>query len=154
MREAAKEHVQTIGLAAQLEHWAALLDWLQKFGGNCQLPAKLQASLQLVCEEWFMNIVHYGFKNRSDSDSPYIQVVARTSVYAPKKVWILFIDNGSAFNPLRYLLPNINLPEHNRPIGGLGIYFIRKKTRSCRYNRAGSYNYFTMELEEEGGNKQ
>ena len=154
MKHAAKEHVQSIGLAAELEQWTVLLHWLQKIGENFQISAKHQAALQLVCEEWFVNIVHHGFKNRSHDDLPYIQITARASAYVPRKVWILFIDNGKPFNPLQYELPNINLPGQHRPIGGLGIYFIRKKARLCRYNRAGSYNYFTMELEEEGREKQ
>jgi len=152
MRKAEKEHVQTIGVAAQLDQWPSLLEWLQQFGAAYGLQPRLQAAMQLVCEEWFINIVRYGFRQDVNLAEPYVQVIIRSSLYTPKKVWILFIDNGMPFNPLYYMLPNIELPEQQRPIGGLGIYMIRQKTSSCRYSRADGYNYFTMVLKSEGGN--
>jgi len=42
-------------------------------------------------------------------------------------------DQAPHFNPTNYPMPDLTLPLRKRPVGGLGIYFIRHFTDDVRY---------------------
>jgi len=42
-------------------------------------------------------------------------------------------DQAPHFNPTNYPMPDLTLPLKKRPLGGLGIYFIRHFTDDVRY---------------------
>ena len=54
-------------------------------------------------------------------------------------------DNGVPFDPLTAPVPSLDVPAEERPIGGLGVHFIRTVTDSVTYAREGERNVLSME---------
>lgn len=52
----------------------------------------------------------------------------------PRAVLITFIDNGVPYNPLEQEEPDITLAAEDRPIGGLGIFVVKKTMDDMSYD--------------------
>ena len=53
-------------------------------------------------------------------------------------------DDGHEFNPFLQPAPDTTLPLHLRPIGGLGIHFVRNLLDTCDYQRREGKNIVTV----------
>jgi anti-sigma regulatory factor (Ser/Thr protein kinase) len=53
-------------------------------------------------------------------------------------------DDARPFNPLTAPNPDLDLPIHERPIGGLGIHIVRTLMDSLEYHREDGRNRLTM----------
>ena len=53
-------------------------------------------------------------------------------------------DWGHTFNPLELPPPDLNLDINERPIGGLGIYLMKKFTDRLEYRREDDSNILTI----------
>ena len=51
----------------------------------------------------------------------------------PLAVIITFIDHGVPFNPLEQANPDIHASAEDRPIGGLGIFLVKKTMNLVEY---------------------
>ncbi|PKL55888.1 MAG: ATP-binding protein, partial [Methanomicrobiales archaeon HGW-Methanomicrobiales-6] len=60
-------------------------------------------------------------------------------------VRVTIIDDGVAFDPLTAPPPPLDVPAEERPIGGLGIHFIRTVMDSVTYARKDGKNVLSME---------
>ena len=59
-------------------------------------------------------------------------------------VSLSFIDSGTAYNPLEHEDPDITMAIADRPIGGLGILMVKKKTDGIEYRRENGQNILTI----------
>lgn len=109
-----------------------------------RLPAAAAAAVQLVCEEWFLNIVQHGYAEGVDSEAYEAAIQFEMTKVIPNEIRISFIDSAPPFNPLEHPTPDTNLPVHKRDIGGLGIHLIRTSMDACDYVRLDGRNHFTM----------
>ncbi len=105
-----------------------------------KIPKDDCLTLELVSEEWFINIVVHGY--RMQEDAAPVDVVL--SLTPSKQLSIQFTDAAPPFNPLEAEVPDTSLPFEERPIGGLGIHIIRSKMDKLEYRRTGKYNQLTM----------
>ncbi len=53
---------------------------------------------------------------------------------------------GYPFNPLTRAEPDLNASLDERPVGGLGIFLIRRLTQSVEYRREGNWNRLHFEM--------
>ena len=58
--------------------------------------------------------------------------------------YAIFIDNGTAYNPLQQADPDVTLSAEERKIGGLGIFIVKKTMDSVTYCRNGDKNELTI----------
>ncbi|MBP1932276.1 ATP-binding protein [Ammoniphilus resinae] len=135
---------ESIQLAPNLEEWGHLKRLVTTFCEENEIADQLNISLQLVCEEWFTNIVVHGYQGKGEASStpPLIEVFLW--INGAGEVTIQFIDTAPAFNPLERQDPDVTLPAEDRSIGGLGIFLIRTTMDSCEYSRIDERNRFTM----------
>ena len=92
----------------------------------------------LVLEEFGLNIMKYGYEEG-------IHTFDLTLISGSDSITIEFVDDGVPFNPLEDSKPAVT--EGNigdRPIGGLGIYFVMEMTEDFQYRRENSKNHSTM----------
>ena len=55
------------------------------------------------------------------------------------------LDDGKPFDPLTDApIPNVNAPINERPIGGLGVYLVRKLMDEVTYRREEGRNHLTL----------
>ena len=94
----------------------------------------------LVLEEFGLNIMYYGY----DEGTHTFDVILTSD---PESITIEFIDDGRPFNPLEDGKPAVTEGEiGERPIGGLGIYFVMEMTDDFQYRREDSKNHSIMVL--------
>ena len=104
---------------------------------NCSPKAQVQ--LDVAVEEIFVNIAHYAYSNKEDGR-------AIIDIEFPKDdyVSITFYDNGVPYDPLAKEDPDITLSADDRPIGGLGIYMVKKSMDEVAYRHENGQNIFTI----------
>ena len=100
---------------------------------------KIQIQLSIDVEELFVNIAHYAY----DSKEGYATI--RTEILEnPRRISITFIDSGLPYNPLEKPDPDITLSAEDRPIGGLGIYMVKKTVNDIFYENTDGKNILTI----------
>lgn len=53
-------------------------------------------------------------------------------------------DNGPQFDPLTLPSPDLNTSLAERPVGGLGVFLVRRVMDTVSYHRIGACNRLTM----------
>ncbi|WP_317064105.1 ATP-binding protein [Methanoculleus caldifontis] len=96
-------------------------------------------ALQLAVDEACSNTILYGYP---DGEAGTITVGCTVDDEA---VCVTIADDGVAFNPLNAPQPSLDTPVEERPIGGLGVHFIRTVTDRVSYARIGDRNVLSME---------
>lgn len=91
-------------------------------------PMRAQMQIDVAVEELFVNIAHYAYKPGTG------QAVVRVETRAePRSVSITFVDRGVPYDPLAKEDPDVTLAAEDRPIGGLGIYMVKKSMDEVVY---------------------
>lgn len=99
----------------------------------------IEYALELGVEELFTNIVNYAYPEVTG------QIVVRGEVeQTPLRCRFSFVDSGIPFDPLERELPDTELPIEERPIGGLGIFLVRKLFDEIFYEYKDNCNVFTV----------
>ena len=101
---------------------------------------KLLTKFNLVVEEIFVNIVSYAYEDNSNNNTVTISIKDNDD-----KTIITFIDSGKHFNPLIKDNPDISLSADERPVGGLGIYLVKKMMDNVEYEYKDNKNILTIE---------
>ncbi len=107
---------------------------LRAFGESCDWSQPISNEIQLILEEWWTNLVSYAF---AKSAQPSV-IVEITSTEGEARIQVT--DNGIPFDPAARTDPDLHLPVEERPIGGLGIYMMKKLSKSLRSGRDGERN--------------
>lgn len=102
-------------------------------------PAEINA-VNLVLEELITNTIKFGY---SDAVPHEIQVRLEIN---PADIGLLVVDDGKEFNPLLVPAPDINRPLEELPIGGLGIFLVRKTATALDYRRENGKNSLAIRI--------
>lgn len=111
---------------------------VESLGEQDNWPENLTYLVSLALEEFGLNALTYG----RASGLEHLEITIKPD----KKILIVeLVDNGPAFDPLTDApVPDVDAPLESRPIGGLGIYLIRKMVDEIHYRRKGGQNYLTL----------
>lgn len=96
-------------------------------------------SLELAVEEIFVNICHYAYSEKGGDVWIAIEYLAE-----PPALKISLMDWGISYNPLEEEDPELGMDALKRPIGGLGIFLMRKMVDQVTYARNGDANCLTL----------
>ena len=87
---------------------------------------RVGVQVDVAIDEIFSNIAHYAYNQETGPATVRVEVEEN-----PLSVVITFIDHGIPFDPLAEEQPDTTrLPKGERPIGGLGLFMV-KKTMDC-----------------------
>lgn len=114
--------------------------FLKECGEAMALPTAFLMSLNLVMEEAVSNIIFYAYDQAQRIDDAVDIKICRED----DRLWIHLEDHGKPFDPTAKADPDISLSAEERPIGGLGIFLIKKIMDKVSYTREGDKNIFTM----------
>ncbi|OFY38401.1 MAG: hypothetical protein A2X18_02720 [Bacteroidetes bacterium GWF2_40_14] len=118
----------------KIEELTKVARFMEELGEEWGLPVPLVFSLNLVMEEALTNTISYGFDNNG---SHTIEInINKTGPL----LTIIITDDGREYDPTQKKDPDISLPAEERPIGGLGIFLIKKIMDSVRYKRTDNRN--------------
>jgi len=104
---------------------------------NCPLKAQMQ--IDIAIDELFGNIAQYAYN--PDIGSATVQVEVSED---PLAVIITFIDGGIPYDPLKADDPDITLSAEDRPLGGLGIYMVKKSMDAIIYEHRDGKNILSI----------
>ncbi|MBQ2348023.1 MAG: ATP-binding protein [Clostridia bacterium] len=100
---------------------------------------KQQMAIDLAVEELFVNIAHYAYNPETGYASVLVDVIKD-----PLSVEITFIDNGKPYDPLAKSDPDTSLSVEDRPIGGMGIFLVKKSMDLVNYEYKDGKNILTI----------
>ena len=104
---------------------------------NCPLKAQMQIDIPI--DELFGNIAQYAYN--PDIGSATVRVEVSED---PLAVIITFIDGGIPYDPLKADDPDITLSAEDRPLGGLGIYMVKKSMDAIIYEHRDGKNILSI----------
>lgn len=123
-----------------------LIDALDQFAAEQQLPSPVLFTLNLCLEELVTNTINYGY---SDEQRHTIDI---TVWMVPGQVCMRVVDDGRAFD-LIHDAPEPNIPrqaEQATP-GGLGIHLVKTMMDQVTYERLDGLNVVTLCKQLDGG---
>jgi anti-sigma regulatory factor (Ser/Thr protein kinase) len=118
----------------KIEELTRVERFLEELAHEWNLPEQLVLSLNLVLEEALTNTILYGFH---DEDNHVIEILFNLNAGL---ISITISDDADEYDPTQKSDPDILLPAEERPVGGLGIYLIRKIMDSVQYKRINNIN--------------
>jgi serine/threonine-protein kinase RsbW len=133
-----------IHLEPRAEALSEMLDRLETYAAEIGLPSRVAYRLAVVCEELAANVAMHGAGG--EGCATYVEITVDRH---GDDVRLSVEDNGRPFDPLAQAKPNTELKLEDRPIGGLGIHFVRSLVRDIAYQRLDGINRLTAVLDED-----
>lgn len=124
---------------AELERMSAVVE---EFGRRHRLAPTALFDLHLALDEVLTNVVSYGYDDTRQHE--IVVRLALPSVDGTPRIEVEVEDDGRPFNPLEAAAPDVNAPVEERPIGGLGIYLVRRVMDDLEYRRQQGKNVLVM----------
>jgi anti-sigma regulatory factor (Ser/Thr protein kinase) len=125
-------------LTNDLAALAGLADAVERFGAAHRLPADILNALQVTVDEIVTNAITHGYAPGARGE------IAVRLQRRPDGIEIEIEDDGMPFDPLQAPPPNLGLPLAERPIGGLGIHFVRNLMDKMSYARHDGRNLLKL----------
>ncbi len=125
-----------IRLKNQLPEIHRLADLVDAFFSDRGLPPKLSYNFKLALDEIITNIVSYGYDDENEHAIDVRLEVIDGVVEAE------VVDDAKAYNPLDAKEPDVTADLDDRPIGGLGVFFVKELMDDVRYRYENGRNHF------------
>ena len=101
---------------------------------------RVMVQVDVAIDELFSNIAHYAY--HPDTGPATVMVEVEED---PLCVMITFVDHGVPFDPLAEERPDISrLPKEQRPIGGFGLFMVKKTMDDISYEYRDGQNILTI----------
>lgn len=118
----------------------SILDAVEDFGEREDWPPATLFKVKLAIEELGLNVAKHGRVDKA----PDIEI---TVTSAPDSLSINIEDDGRAFDPLNDAPdPDLSSSIEDRPVGGLGIHFVREMMDEMTYRREDGKNCLALTL--------
>ena len=117
---------------------SVLTEFLREFGSAAALAPAQVGNFELALEEIFLNIVMHG------SEPGIVPQVEVSLELGTDAVTMTVEDDGPQFDPLSLPSPDVTAGLAERPVGGLGVFLVRRVMDTVRYDRVGSSNRLTL----------
>ncbi|HYH17415.1 MAG TPA: ATP-binding protein [Azospirillum sp.] len=126
-------------LANDLAEIPRLAETVEGFFEEHGLPPKLAFNFNLALDELLTNVISYAFDPGTAHEISLRLTVADGQVTAELE------DDGPAFDPLTEAeAPVLDGDIDDRPIGGLGIHFVKTMMDHVQYERRDGRNRLTL----------
>jgi serine/threonine-protein kinase RsbW len=117
-----------------------LASTLEYFAEMENIPPKTLFRLNLALDELLTNMISYGYPE------PRLGRIDVRVRYDGNRVEVRLADDALAFDPFSAPEPDISSGVEDRPIGGLGVHFVRTLMDEVSYCREGLQNVVTIAL--------
>ena len=122
---------------AKLEKLPDAIAFVDSFLEERDCSMRIQMQMDLSIEELFVNVANYAYPEGEGKVSFRLSEEGR-------KITIEMSDEGVPFDPLKKPDPDITLSADERPVGGLGVFIVKKHMDSVVYKYENGRNILTM----------
>lgn len=129
---------EEIIITNHVDELPVLAEKIEALAESWELSMPLTMNINLALEEAISNVIFYAFDDEKEHDIKIILSLEN------KTLTIEIIDDGKPFDPTARQQPDVSLPAEDRPIGGLGIFLIRKMMDNVTYTRHNNLNTLTL----------
>ena len=98
------------------------------------LARDVVADVNVALDEVLTNILTYGY-----DDDEIHEIRIRLSL-DQEVIEVEVEDDGRPFDPTTLAPPDLSAPLRDRPVGGVGMHFVRNLMSAVTYARAGDHN--------------
>ncbi len=124
----------------RIEELKKLPVFLNKLGTELNLDKRLLLSLRLALEEAIVNVVNYAYpKGETGKINLKVKYKQQESLLR-----LELTDSGKPFDPTSAEDANLTHSVEDRPVGGLGIFLIKKHMDEVTYKRENGMNKLMM----------
>ena len=134
-----KSNDDELTLAAETENLDKVLEFVDSHLEELDCSVKAQMQIDVAVEELFVNVAHYAYGEGKGSVT-----IRFEKEDDPLSAVITLIDSGIPYNPLEKPDPDITLSSDERPIGGLGIFMVKKSMDSMDYEYRDGKNVLSI----------
>ena len=121
--------MREITVDADLNQIKPVTDFVNALLTELRCTEQIQIQVKVAIDEMLSNIARYAYTQ--GSGEAIVQVEIEED---PRCLILTFIDRGIPFNPLTGTMPDTTkMPVRERPIGGLGLYMIKKMMDGIDY---------------------
>jgi len=113
---------------SRLEEFDGLVRALSDWAAPAGVPPQAMRDVVLILDELFSNIIIHGYRR-----DPAGQILVRAQ-RDDGRVDVTLTDQAPAFNPTQVPEPDTQLSIDDRPMGGLGLLFVRRTADDFDYH--------------------
>lgn len=135
----AEEGCVTLVLRNDLAEIERLAEAVERFCSDQRVPEDAAFHLNLVLDELVTNIVSYAYEPAAGTREIEVRLARKASGIA-----VEVVDDGRPFDPLSAPEPDLSASVEDRPIGGLGVHFLRRLMDDVRYHRRDGHNHLSF----------
>ncbi|MCR5501910.1 MAG: ATP-binding protein [Lachnospiraceae bacterium] len=132
--------MKEITLDAKKEKLGEVLDFIGSELDRISCPMKTRIQIEVAVEEIFINIATYAYPPESGKVTVKLDLEEDSTMC----LTISFEDSGVPYDPLAKEDPDITLSAEERPIGGLGIFMVKKSMDDMDYEFRDGRNILTI----------
>lgn len=129
---------RSVVLKNDIEEIRTMSAFLEEISSELNLSMENTFNINLAIEEAVTNIILYAYPQGEEHD------FILSADYAENQITFRLIDSGKEFDPTARPDVDVTLPLEERPIGGLGIFFMRQIMKTVEYQRVDGKNILTM----------
>ena len=131
--------VLLLTLKNDLSELARIAEAIETHGESHDWPAKWVMNLNLSLDELITNTVSYGYRDTGEHEI-HVTLTERDGTLVT-----VLEDDGIAFDPFTATpAPDLEAGVEERPIGGLGVYFVKTLMDEVAYERIDDCNRITL----------
>ncbi len=130
---------EEITVPADLRQLPAVVTLIDSMLNDLQCPAKSRIHVKITVDEIFSNIILHANLLKGEM----VTVCARTET-DPSAIEITFTDKGRPFDPLSVAEPDVTASAQKRPVGGLGLFMVRRMMDTVKYEYVNDKNILTV----------
>ena len=138
MKAATSKNTLTLNLPNRLSIIGETADDIADFLRTRGVPERAIHHLALSLDEAMTNTIAYAWPSGGDHELMLVIDVADGIVVA------VVSDDGIDFDPLEVPPPDLESSLEDRPVGGLGVHFMKTLMDEVVYRREGDRNVLTM----------
>ena len=124
---------------AKVENIPAVIDFVEAELDAVDCPPKARMQLDMVVDEILSNVAHYAYAPRTGSVTVRFAFDEGT-----RTATLTFLDKGMPYDPLQKEDPDVSLSAADRPVGGLGIFLVKKTMDGVDYEYRHNQNVLTI----------
>ncbi len=129
----------TITLKARKENIEPITEFIDRALEERGCPLRAQMQIRVAIDELVANISQYAYPEGTGEVTVSFDFDETT-----RTAELTFTDSGIPYDPLKKEDPDVTLSAAERPIGGLGIFLVRKTMDAMQYRRENGKNILTI----------